>query len=78
MAHRQNLPFKKVGHLIVTRDAQPASATEPSMFVLVTGQIKTDDDQGILQFSQFFHVSISLGLPGPVSHALILEPAGNS
>lgn len=59
IADTQELPFTKVAHRVVTRDAQPASATVASILVLVTGQLIVDDGQNVLQFSQMFHVSAS-------------------
>lgn len=53
----QGLPFTRVVHKVVTRDAQPGSSTVASILVLVTGQLIVDDGSNILQFSQMFHVS---------------------
>lgn len=35
----QNLPFQKVAHKVITRDAQPSSPSVASMIVSVTGQL---------------------------------------
>ncbi|KDE06949.1 nuclear transport factor 2 [Microbotryum lychnidis-dioicae p1A1 Lamole] len=50
------LPFQTVQHRITTMDAQPASQTEASMIVLVTGQLITGDEANALSFSQTFHL----------------------
>lgn len=63
IADTQELPFTKVAHRVVTRDAQPASATVASILVLVTGQLIVDDGQNVLQFSQMFHVSLTRPRP---------------
>lgn len=39
MLSAQSLPFTTVQHRVSTMDAQPASSTEASMVVLVTGQL---------------------------------------
>lgn len=59
-------------HRVVTRDAQPASATVASILVLVTGQLIVDDGQNILQFSQMFHVSVPLEVLQYGCHLVIL------
>ncbi|RSH84617.1 Nuclear transport factor 2 [Apiotrichum porosum] len=53
---RLGLPFTRVVHKVVTRDAQPGSSTVASILVLVTGQLIVDDGSNILQFSQMFHL----------------------
>ncbi|ORY61947.1 nuclear transport factor 2 [Leucosporidium creatinivorum] len=50
------LPFQKIQHRVSTMDAQPASATEAAMVVLVTGQLLTGEEQNALSFSQVFHL----------------------
>ncbi|KAG8899712.1 Nuclear transport factor 2 [Tulasnella sp. 403] len=44
-----------VTHKIDTLDAQPGSATEPSIIVLVTGQLVIENNPP-LQFCQTFHL----------------------
>ncbi|SCZ96610.1 BZ3500_MvSof-1268-A1-R1_Chr4-4g07476 [Microbotryum saponariae] len=59
------LPFQTVQHRVTTMDAQPASQTEASMIVLVTGQLITGDEANALSFSQTFHLKPAGASPPP-------------
>ncbi|KAF8626331.1 hypothetical protein AX15_004992 [Amanita polypyramis BW_CC] len=51
-----NLPFQKVVHKVITRDAQPSNPSVASLIVNVTGLLLVDDGDKPLQFSQVFHL----------------------
>lgn len=51
-----SLPFQKVGHRIVTLDAQPASPTGGDIIVMVTGELLVDEEQNAQKYSQVFHL----------------------
>ncbi|ESK94268.1 nuclear transport factor 2 [Moniliophthora roreri MCA 2997] len=50
------LPFEKVQHKVLTRDAQPSSPSVASLICSVTGLLIVDDSPNPLQFSQVFHL----------------------
>ncbi|KAK0707491.1 hypothetical protein B0H67DRAFT_647675 [Lasiosphaeris hirsuta] len=53
-----NLPFQKVTHQVTTLDAQPSPN---GIFILVTGQLKVDDSELPLNYSQAFQLTQDAG-----------------
>lgn len=50
-----SMPFNKLAHTITTLDAQPGSPSNGDVIVMVTGELKIDDDPP-KRFSQVFHL----------------------
>ncbi|SGZ22247.1 BQ5605_C022g09460 [Microbotryum silenes-dioicae] len=71
------LPFQTVQHRITTMDAQPASQTEASMIVLVTGQLITGDEANALSFSQTFHLKPAAARELTTPRVLLLKSDGS-
>jgi len=55
MKKYQSLNFKKVAHKIISFDCQP-SGSASGILVFVCGDLKVDDDQNGIKFSQVFHL----------------------
>jgi len=49
------LPFEKVQHIVGTNDAQPTPSG--GIVILVTGQLKTDEESNPLPYSQAFQLA---------------------
>ncbi|KAL7799197.1 hypothetical protein V8C37DRAFT_399019 [Trichoderma ceciliae] len=58
------LPFKMSGHQLSTLDAQLASG---DLLILVTGKLKVDDDENLINFVQNFKVSVGQGPGGEIT-----------
>jgi hypothetical protein len=54
VGYPQSLAFKKVAHLIKTVDVQPSGCG--GLMVFVCGDLKVDDGEHAVKFSQVFHL----------------------
>ncbi|KAL7897992.1 hypothetical protein HDV63DRAFT_375482 [Trichoderma sp. SZMC 28014] len=63
-----SLPFKMSGHQLSTLDAQLA---DNDLLILVTGKLKVDDDENLINFVQNFKVSVSQGPGGEITGFLV-------
>ncbi|KAL6696500.1 hypothetical protein J3F84DRAFT_370271 [Trichoderma pleuroticola] len=59
-----SLPFKMSGHHLSTLDAQLASG---DLLILVTGKLKVDEDENLINFVQNFKVSVTQGPGGEIT-----------
>ncbi|EHK23696.1 uncharacterized protein TRIVIDRAFT_186251 [Trichoderma virens Gv29-8] len=59
-----SLPFKMSGHQLSTLDAQLASG---DLLILITGKLKIDEDENLINFVQNFKVSVSQGPGGEIT-----------
>ncbi|KAL7924873.1 hypothetical protein ACHAPE_000295 [Trichoderma viride] len=62
------LPFKMSGHQLSTLDAQLA---DNDLLILVTGKLKVDEDENLINFVQNFKVSVSQGPGGEITGFLV-------
>ncbi|KAL7951650.1 hypothetical protein V8C42DRAFT_304747 [Trichoderma barbatum] len=58
------LPFKMSGHQLSTLDAQLASG---DLLILITGKLKVDEDENLINFVQNFKVSVTQGAAGEIT-----------